>query len=87
MLIREVTTPKPTKPKTAADQRVATLKTQLGQAREVAGRQRLAARQARLNQERARLDKLSAQTKPPPCERGFLLVSNSLNSLVTVGQN
>jgi hypothetical protein len=58
MLICEVTT---TKPKTAADQRVATLKTQLDQARVVAKTQRLTARQARLNQERARLAKTSAQ--------------------------
>jgi hypothetical protein len=58
MLIHEVTT---TKPKTAADQRVATLKLQLDQARAAARRQSLAARQARLNQERARLNKTSAQ--------------------------
>ena len=58
MLICEVTT---TKPKTAADQRVSALETQLDQARAAARRQSLAARQARLNQERARLAKTSAQ--------------------------
>jgi len=61
MLIREVTTTKPAKPKTVADQRVAALKTQLDQAREAARRQRLAARQVRLNQQRAQLNKTSAQ--------------------------
>ena len=64
MLIREITptkSTKPAKPKTAADQHVATLKTQLDQARTAAQRQRLAARQVRLNQERAALNKSVGQ--------------------------
>jgi hypothetical protein len=58
MLICEVTT---TKPKTAADQRVSALKTQLDQARVAAQTQRLADRQVRLNKQRAALNKSLAQ--------------------------
>lgn len=61
MLIREVTTSKPAKPKTAADQRVSALKSQLDQARAVARRQNLAARRAKLDQERAGLNKSAGQ--------------------------
>ena len=55
MLIREVTPAKATKPQTAAQQRVAALKSQLAQAKDSVKRQQLAARQARLNQARAAL--------------------------------
>jgi len=50
MLIHEITANKPQPPQ---QQRVTALKTQLGQAREATKRQQLAARQVRLNQERA----------------------------------
>jgi hypothetical protein len=71
MLIREVTTTNPTKPRSAADQRVTALKSQLDQAREVARRQRLAARQVKLNQERAQLNKLSTNKNPRLVSGGF----------------
>ena len=58
MLIREVTANKPQSPQ---QQRVTALQRQLDQAREAAKRQRLADRQARLNQERAVLSKAAAQ--------------------------
>ncbi len=61
MLIQEVTANKPQKPRSPAEQRVSVLKTQLDQAREAARRQQLAARQVRLNQERAALNKSAGQ--------------------------
>ena len=61
MLIQEVTATKSQKPKTPAEQRVTALRSQLDQARDAAKRQRLAARQARLNQDRAALTKNAAQ--------------------------
>jgi hypothetical protein len=54
MLICEVTAKKPRSP---AEQRVAALKSQLNHARLVAQTQRLADRQARLNKQRAALNK------------------------------
>jgi hypothetical protein len=58
MLIREVTAQKPLSPQ---QQRVTLLQRQLDQAREAVKRQQLAARQARLNQQRAALSKAAAQ--------------------------
>ena len=58
MLIQEVTAQKPQSPQ---QQRVTALQRQLDQAREVAQRQQLAARQARLNQERVALNKSTTQ--------------------------
>jgi len=59
MLIQEVITAQ--KPKSPQQQRVTALRRQLDQAREVMKRQQLAARQARLNQQRAALNTLAAQ--------------------------
>ena len=62
MLIREVTmkAQKQPKPTTAAQQRVRALMTQLAQARDRVKRERLAARQASLNQARAELARANA---------------------------
>jgi hypothetical protein len=59
MLIHEVTTPKPAEPskaRTAAQQRVTALQSQLARARDGVKRERLAQRQLALNQARAELN-------------------------------
>ena len=59
MLIQEVITAR--KPQSPQQQRVTALKRELDEAREAMKRQRLADRQARLNQERALLSKAAAR--------------------------